>query len=183
MWRRYASSCTRRTRSTASVTHGGDAANIIPSYTRSTWYIRAPESARLVELSDKVRKCFEAAELATGCTVEIEPTGHPYDTLISHPRLVDLFQTNSTALGRPMRRGSEFPPDAAGSTDMGNVSHVVPTVHPMLGINSLPAVNHQPEFAAHTITPEGEKAIRDGALAMAWTIIDLAEGDHWSDLV
>jgi hypothetical protein len=65
---------------------------------------------------------------------------------------------------------------------MGNVSHLVPTIHPMLSIDSLPAVNHQKEFAAHTITPQGEKAIVDGAVTMAWTIIDLAEGDRWSEL-
>ena len=66
---------------------------------------------------------------------------------------------------------------------MGNVSYEVPTIHPMLDIRALPAVNHQREFAAHTLSPTGELAIRDGALAMAWTIIDLAEGDHWGDLV
>jgi hypothetical protein len=65
---------------------------------------------------------------------------------------------------------------------MGNVSYVVPSIHPMLGIASHPAVNHQREFAAHTVTPDGDKAIRDGALAMAFTVIDLAEGDRWSEL-
>jgi len=165
------------------ITKGGDAANIIPSLTRSTWYIRAPERARLEELQGKIRRCFEAAALATGCSVEIEPVGHPYDSLISHPQLVELYQANSTALGRPMLRGSDIPSDAAGSTDMGNVSHLLPAIHPFLGINSLPALNHQPEFAAHTITPDGEKAIRDGALGMAWTVIDLAAEDRWSALV
>ena len=57
---------------------------------------------------------------------------------------------------------------------MGNISHVIPTIHPMLGIDSLPAVNHQPEFTAHTITEAGNRAIVDGATAMAWTIVDLA---------
>ena len=57
---------------------------------------------------------------------------------------------------------------------MGNVSLKLPAIHPMIGINSLPAVNHQPEFAAHCITPEADRAIFDGALAMAWTAIDAA---------
>jgi hypothetical protein len=57
---------------------------------------------------------------------------------------------------------------------MGNVSLVLPSIHPMIGINSLPAVNHQPEFAAHCITADADKALADGALAMAWTSIDLA---------
>jgi metal-dependent amidase/aminoacylase/carboxypeptidase family protein len=81
-----------------------------------------------------------------------------------------------------MHRGSEYDPSETGSTDMGNVSYEVPTLHPMLDIKATPAVNHQKEFAAHTLTPTGEAAIRDGALAMAMTIIDLAEGDRWEEL-
>ena len=65
---------------------------------------------------------------------------------------------------------------------MGNVSRLVPSIHPMLSINSSPAVNHQHEFAAHTLSDDGVHAIRDGALGMAWTIIDLAERDLWNQL-
>ncbi len=57
---------------------------------------------------------------------------------------------------------------------MGNVSLVIPSIHPTMGIASMPAVNHQPEFTAHCIKPEADKALMDGALAMAWTGIDLA---------
>ncbi len=73
-------------------------------------------------------------------------------------------------------------PGAAGSTDMGNVSHEVPAIHPMIGIESLPSVNHQKEFAAATILPPGDKAIRDGALAMAHTVIDVAANNRWDEL-
>lgn len=65
---------------------------------------------------------------------------------------------------------------------MGNVSQVVPSIHPMLAIETNGAVNHQLEFAAATITESGEKAIRDGALAMAFTIIDMATQDVWDEL-
>jgi len=81
-----------------------------------------------------------------------------------------------------MHRGSEYDPAMTGSTDMANVSYEVATIHPMIDIKAAPYVNHQKEFAAHTLTPSGEAAIRDGAVAMAWTIIDLAEGGRWSDL-
>jgi metal-dependent amidase/aminoacylase/carboxypeptidase family protein len=81
-----------------------------------------------------------------------------------------------------MMRGAELPPNISGSTDMGNVSKLLPAIHPMLGIDCYPTSNHQPEFAARTITPAGEKAITDGALAMAWTVIDVAAGDRWSEL-
>lgn len=162
------------------VTHGGDAPNIIPSYTRSSWYIRSATAERLEELTKKVMACFEAAALATGCTWETSEIGHPYEDLVNNPVLTELFDANATALGRTMARGADVP--KAGSTDMGNVSHVVPAIHPFLSIDSGDAVNHQPEFAAATIEPAGDKAIRDGALAMAWTIIDLAVGDRWGEL-
>ncbi len=63
---------------------------------------------------------------------------------------------------------------AAGSTDMGNVSLAMPSIHPMIGIGSLPAVNHQPEFTAHCVTAAADRALMDGALALAWTAIDAA---------
>ena len=102
--------------------------------------------------------------------------------MVNDPVMVDLFAANSEALGRPMGRMADLDEGDGGSTDMGNVSHVVPSIHPMVGINSDSAVNHQKEFAAHTITPDGEQAIRDGAIAMAWTVIDLAAAERWSEL-
>ena len=164
------------------IDEGGNAPNIIPSFTRSSWYVRAETRERLAEVRAKVTACFEGAATATGCRLEIEQVGHPYDNLVSHPLLVELFAANAAALGRPMQRGSDLATGTAGSTDMGNVSHLVPSIHPFLSINSAPAVNHQPEFAAHTVTPDGERAIVDGALGMAWTVIDLAEGDRWGEL-
>jgi len=162
------------------ITHGGDAPNIIPSYTHSSWYIRAATKEHLEELTQKVMACFEAAAIATGCTWETSVIGHPYEDLVSNPVLVELFDRNASALGRTMARGADMP--IAGSTDMGNVSHLVPAIHPFLSINPGEAVNHQPEFAVATITPDGDKAIRDGALAMAWTVIDLASENRWGEL-
>ena len=164
------------------VTHGGDAPNIIQSYTRSEWYVRAATAARLEEVRDRVQACWEAAAAATGCTVQVSPDGNAMIDLITDPLLADLYAANSAALGRPMGRRAERDDAASGSTDMGNVSHVVPAIHPMLDIHPGGAVNHQPEFAAHTITPDGERAIRDGALAMAFTVLDVAEGGRWADL-
>ena len=65
----------------------------------------------------------------------------------------------------------------SGSTDMGNVSLAIPSIHPMLGIDSLPAVNHQAGFAAAAASPAADRAVLDGALAMAWTTIDLASDE------
>jgi amidohydrolase len=164
------------------ITHGGEAANIIPGFTSSTWYVRAPDQPRLDALLPRVLACFKAAGEATGCRVEIEHVGNPYQELDSNPLLVELYQNNATALGRQILRGSDLPTNVAGSTDMGNVSKLVPAIHPYIGIDSLPATNHQPEFAGHTITAAGEKAIIDGAVGMAWTVIDVAEGNRWEEL-
>ncbi|HEU4318659.1 MAG TPA: M20 family metallopeptidase [Acidimicrobiia bacterium] len=163
------------------VDHGGDANNIIPKYTKSTWGIRSADGDRLSQLIPKVHACFEAASQATGCRVEINQVGHPYLNMLNNEVMTTLFQANSTALGRPQPIEAEVGA-SGGSSDMGNVSQVVPSIHAMLGIETNGAVNHQLEFAAATITPSGDKAIRDGALAMAWTVIDMAEQDVWQDL-
>ncbi len=160
---------------------GGDASNIIPSYTKSTWGIRSAGKERLEELVPKVTACFEGAATATGCRLELTSAGHPYLNMINSPVMTALYAANSEALGRPMPTEAETGL-GGGSSDMGNVSQIVPAIHPMIGINSAPAVNHQADFAAHTITPAGDRAIRDGALAMAYTIIDMAEQDAWSKL-
>jgi amidohydrolase len=164
------------------ITHGGTAPNVIPAHTVMSWYVRAATDERLDELYPQIIRCFEAAAIATGCTYTVTETGHRYKDMRNDVLLTELYKANSEALGRPMPTSEELGKTGSGSTDMGNVSYVVPSIHPMLGIASHPAVNHQREFAAHTVTPDGDKAIRDGALAMAFTVIDLAEGDRWSEL-
>lgn len=163
------------------IDHGGDASNIIPAYTRSTWGIRSGNNDRLQELIPKVRACFEAAATATGCRLEVKPLSHPYLNMINNPVMAGLFRANSEGLGRPMPTEAEVGA-SGGSSDMGNVSQLVPAIHPMIAIESGAAVNHQKDFAAVTITPSGDKAIRDGALGMAYTIIDMAEQDVWGNL-
>ena len=164
------------------VTYGGDAPNIIPSRIESEWYVRALTKDRLAYMLDRFTAMAEAAARSTGCTVEFAQSGHEYEDIVSEPLMAELFVANCTALGRPMGRAKDRPASTAGSTDMGNVSHVVPALHPMIGMDTKGAVNHQPEFAAHTITPDGEKAMRDGALAMAWTILDIAGTKRWGEL-
>jgi hypothetical protein len=82
------------------------------------------------------------------------------------------YQRNAEALGRTF--GGAPARSGAGSTDMGNVSLAVPSIHPAISIDSLPAVNHQPEFAAHCATPAADQALYDGAVALAWTALDAA---------
>jgi len=163
-------------------THGGDAPNIIPSNTVSDWYVRAATKERLDFLMERFRGMVSGAAAATGCGSDVAEQGYEYEDMVSDPVMVELFDANAKALGRTMQRGADRDPSAAGSTDMGNVSHVVPSIHPMIGMDTQGAVNHQPEFAAHTITEDGHKAMRDGALGMAYTIVDISSGDRWGDL-
>lgn len=164
------------------VTKGGDAPNIIPSLVETSWYVRAADFDRLEFLQERFVEMVEAAAKSTGCTHEIERTGHPYQEIISEPLMVELYAANSVALGRPVEYAKDQPPGKAGSTDMGNVSQIVPSIHPMVKLECGSAVNHQPEFADHTVTEDGHGAMRDAALSMAWTIIDLAAEGRWDDL-
>ena len=156
------------------VTHGGSAPNVVPAHTSARYIVRSETIDQLNELRPKVYRCFEAGGLATGAKVEITGGDKPYAEMHHDAEMAALYRANSEALGRPFPDLGELGRRPTGSTDMGNVSRAMPSIHPMIGINSLPAVNHQPEFTAHCITADADKALIDGALAMAWTCIDMA---------
>ena len=157
------------------VTHGGDAPNVVPGHTSGTFLVRSRNLSELGELEPRVRRCFEAGALATGCTHEVTPKSPPYSEFEHDAAMVAIYKANAEKLGR---RFPDIPRSVAertsGSTDMANISLAMPTIHPMLGLDCLPAVNHQPDFTAACITPKADQAVVDGALAMAWTCIDLA---------
>jgi amidohydrolase len=155
------------------VTHGGDAPNIIPGNTQGSWYVRAATLAALEELSPRVHACFEAGALATGCDVEVELASPRYSEFLPDALLLDAYEREAIAIGRsfPERDPSSL---LSGSTDMANVSLAVPTIHPMLGIESDGAVNHQPGFTAAAARPSADRAMLDGAIAMARTVVAIA---------
>jgi len=156
------------------VTQGGVAPNVVPAHTAARYIIRSETLEQLIELRPRVYRCFEAGGLATGAKVDILGGDKPYAEMQHNQTMAAFFRRNSAALGRPFPEHDQWETRPTGSTDMGNVSLAMPSIHPMLGIGSLPAVNHQPEFAAHCATPHADQALCDGALAMAWTCIDLA---------
>jgi amidohydrolase len=155
------------------VTHGGDAPNIVPGNTRGSWYVRAATLAALEELSPRVRACFEAGALATGCELEVELASPRYSEFLPDALLLAAYEREALAIGRSF---PELDPSRmlSGSTDMANVSLAVPSIHPMLGIESGGASNHQPGFAAAAIHPSADRAVLDGAIAMARTAIAVA---------
>lgn len=160
------------------VTKGGEAPNVVPAHTSAKYIIRSESLEQLDELRPKVHRCFEAGAIATGTKVAIGGGDKPYAEMHHDATLAAFYRRNSEALGRAFPNLGEWETRPTGSTDMGNISRAVPSIHPMIGIDSLPAVNHQPEFAAHCVTPAADKALVDGALAMAWTAIDLASDEE-----
>jgi amidohydrolase len=156
------------------ITKGGEAPNIIPAETTARYFVRARTLDDLEAIRVKVLRCFEAGALATGAQLEIFGSRAPYAQVQHDPAMAALYRRNAEALGRVFPDMGEAQQRSGGSTDMGNVSLALPSIHPAIGINSLPAVNHQPEFTAHCITEAADQAISDGALAMAWTAIDIA---------
>lgn len=156
------------------VNKGGDAPNIVPEETTGSWYVRASSLEALERFEPRVHRCFEAGALATGCELEIRPQSKPYSEFRNDVGLADAYRRNALELGRRFRDFSAHGDVETGSTDMANVSLAVPAIHPMIGIESLPAVNHQREFAEHCTKPIADDAVIEAATAMAWTAIDVA---------
>ena len=153
-------------------TRGGEAPNAIPEKTEGRWYVRAESLAQLGELEQRVHRCFEAGAVASGCELSVAPESEPYSEFRTDRRALELYIKHAESLGRDFNA----PPGQAtmnrASTDMGNVSQVVPAIHPYIGLGCFPAANHQPEFAAHCVGAAANQAIHDGAAALALTALD-----------
>jgi amidohydrolase len=155
------------------MTRGGEAPNAIAERTEGRWYVRAETLTELADVEARVMRCFEAGALASGADLTVTPESKPYAEFRTDEGLLACYERRAVAAGRHFNSG----PDAMmarASTDMGNVSQVLPAIHPYIGIDSLPAVNHQAEFAEATLTTAAETAIAHGALALAGTIVDAA---------
>ena len=153
------------------ITHGGQAPNIIPDYAAARFYVRALDLAYMDELFGRVVSCCEAAAQATGCSVKLTAAGkdyHPYKPAYS---LAELFQRNLESLGETVDQG---PVDRElGSTDVGNVSQVVPTIQPMVQICPREVACHMTAFAEAAASDFGHRAMFAAAKAMAMTAVDL----------
>lgn len=156
------------------VTLGGAAPNIVPARAEGRWYVRAHTLERLAQLEPRVRRCFEAGALATGATFEINAESAPYSEMVTDAWLESAWRRNAEELGREFPDYPEEIKRQRGSTDMANISLALPVIHPMLGIESLPASNHQPEFTAACVREPADRAVLHGAIGMAWTVLDAA---------
>lgn len=152
------------------IAEAGHVTNIIPDLAVVEFECRAFTLPEYEALLSRVRNCFEAGALATGTTLEIEPTEPLYEPLIQDEVMGAYWSTNMSVLGH---NADHSPRPGGGSTDMGNVSQVVPSIQPWVSIPGASAPPHSHGFAAATNTPAAYRAMLEAGLAMAWTVADL----------
>ena len=153
------------------ITDGGEAANIVPAHSAASFMVRAADDAYLDELQSRVENCFAGAAKATGARLEYRWDELRYSAMRTNISLAKLYADNMLQIGRKV--GFPHPDDAAGSTDMGNVSQIVPSIHPMVAIAPHGVSLHSKEFAAAASSDAGLKGMKDAAGAVAMTIADL----------
>jgi amidohydrolase len=165
------------------VVDGGRAANVIPGKSVLQYTMRAHDAASLRHLEERMANCFLAGAVATGCEHEVEQTEPPYDELTPDKWLADVFRAEMVRLGRTPVAEEVEASVPLGSTDMGNVTKVMPGIHPIVGLDADGASVHQPAFAAAAAGPSADKAVVEGAIMLARTVVSLAETPSERDRV
>ncbi|MGW5310897.1 M20 family metallopeptidase [Nocardia thailandica] len=160
------------------VADGGVAPNIVPGHAELLYYLRAADAASLDDLMRRASACFEAGALATGCTHEIRTLAPTYTELTPDPAVLEVYRTQLAGLGRVPIAPELEAARPLGSTDMGNVTNVVPGIHPVIGIDAGGAVTHQPAFAAAAVNDSADRAVVDGATALARTAMAVARDEE-----
>jgi amidohydrolase len=165
------------------VTDGGQATNIIPARAEMHYTMRANDSGALRDLEQRMANCFFAGAVATGCEYDLAETEPAYDELTPDRWLAETFRAEMVRCGRapvPTELEVALP---LGSTDMGNVTQVMPGIHPIVGIDAGGASVHQPAFAAAAAGPSADTAVVQGAIMLARTVVQLAESPAQRDRV
>ena len=152
------------------ITDGGEAVNVVPAHSAANFLVRAEDRAYLEVLKEKVLDCFVGGATATGARLEYRWGEVVYAPLRNNLALAELFRQNMESLGREMPLSGST---SVGSTDMGNVSQVVPGIHPTVAIAPEGVSVHSPEFAAAAASEVGLKGMLDAAKALAMTVVDL----------
>ncbi len=138
--------------------------------TEALWYARSPTRARLADLLERLRACLEAGAAAAACELEYLPVEEGYEDVLDNRTILDRYLANARALGRDPR--PEHETAIVGSTDMGNVSYLVPAIHPMVKAAPEETAIHTEDFATCAGGPPGDEAVLAGAKAMAMTLVD-----------
>lgn len=165
------------------VSEGGQATNVIPAHTELRYTMRAADMATLRELEGRMAGCFASGAVATGCTHTVRAVSPAYDALAPDPFLSEVIRDEMVRTGRhplPAELEATVP---LGSTDMGNVTQLLPGIHPVIGIDAGGASLHQPEFASAAVGPSADTAVVEGAIMLARTVVALAQNPVERDRV
>lgn len=157
------------------ITNGGARPNVIPSSASAEWYVRTPVRATLATLVNRVHTCLEAGSHAAGCSMSVSPIGQTYHDMVHSLPVVASYVENAASIGRTVAVPSAGT-RVIGSTDMGNVSYLLPSIHPMIQAAPEGTPLHSLEFARSAGSEMGDQAAIDGAMALAMTVIDI-----WQD--
>jgi amidohydrolase len=153
-------------------TDAGEQPNVVPRHAAAEWYVRAADLEALALLEERVLRALQAGADAAGCEMTHRWHDPAYADMIDDARLLSLYEANAAVVGRTSEDPSHDGP-VIGSTDMGNVSHEVPAIHPMIAVAPRGVAIHTAEFARHARGPGGDDAILDAAKAMACTVVDV----------
>ena len=152
------------------ITDGGQVANVVPDHSAGNFMVRAEDDVYLEEMKAKVIACFEAGARASGARLEYRWSENQLAAMRTNRPLADAFRANLSTLGR---QTSDRASRATGSTDMGNVSALVPAIHPTIAVAPPEVSVHTREFAACAASEDGHRGLLDAARAMAMTAIDV----------
>jgi amidohydrolase len=153
------------------ITDGGEAANIVPAHSAGNFVVRAEDDSYLDELKERVINCFTGAATASGARLEYRWGEVRYASLRSNLTLARLFRRNLQSLGRKVHLLD--PSNSFGSSDMGNVGQLVPSIHPSVAIAPVEALVHSPQFASAAASEVGLCGLLDAGKALAMTVVDL----------
>jgi len=153
------------------ITDGGQAANVVPAHSAGSFIVRAEDDTYLDELKQRVLNCFIGAATASGARLEYKWGDTRYAPLRNNLTLAQLFTQNMQSLGRKVQFSN--PAEALASTDMGNVSQLVPSIHPFVAIAPVEIATHSPQFASAAASEAGIHGLLDAAKALAMTVVDL----------
>ena len=134
---------------------GGDKANIVPAEAVMQWMVRSPTIASLQPLKDRVLACFDGSAVACGCTMSTEWQGVTYADMIDNGPMVESYVANAAASGRTVQDPRAIGKHVVGSTDMGNISYLVPSIHPMIQVAPAGVPIHTVDFARWAASPDG----------------------------
>lgn len=165
------------------VTNGGQAVNVIPGHAALQYAMRSVELDSLRELEGRMFACFAAGALATGCEYEISTPSPAYAELKPDRWLAEICREEMRRLGRDPVSPEIETALPMGSTDMGNVTQVLPGIHPVIGVDAGGATVHQRAFAAAAAGPSADRAVVDGAMMLARTVVHLAQDSAERDRV